>query len=68
MTKLGIDHPFHVLYQLLSLQNGNRDNKGRVDNSGTSKGGLQQNVDMDKIQAAAAVIQKIAQHPSRSLL
>ena len=68
MTKLGIDHPYHVLYQLLSLTNGNRDNKGQVDNSGSSKGGLQQNVDVDKIQAATAVIRKIAQHPSRSLL
>lgn len=65
LAKLGIDHPYHVLYQLLSLQNGNRDNKGNVDNSGSSKGGLQQNVDVDKIQAAASVIRKIAQRPSR---
>ncbi len=68
MVKLGVDHPYHVLYQLLSLQNGNRDNKGQIDNSGTNKGGLQQNVDVDKIQAAASVIKKVAQHPSRSIL
>ena len=68
MVKLGIDHPYHVLYQLLSLQNGNRDNKGQIDNSGTNKGGLQQNVDVDKVQAAASVIKKVAQHPSRSVL
>lgn len=67
LVKLGRDHPYHVLYQLLSLQNGDRDAHGNADSLGSSRGGLQQNVDVDKIQAAALVIQQISQDPRRQV-
>ena len=66
MVKLGKEHPYHVLYQLLSLQNGDRDKNGRATGvTSSAKDGLQQNVDVDKIQAATMVIQQIAAHPAR---
>lgn len=68
MVKLGVDHPYHVLYQLLSLQNGDRDKYGHANGANaSSKDGLQQTVDIDKIQAATLVIQQIAATPSRYL-
>lgn len=68
MVKLGVDHPYHVLYQLLSLQNGDRDSRGQAGSLASNQGVMQQNVDVDKIQAAASVIQQIAQHPTRCWL
>ena len=65
MVKLGSDHPYHVLYQLFALKNGNRGKDGRVSSQVQAHGGMQQTVDVDKIQAAAAVIERIARHPNR---
>ena len=65
MVKLGRDHPYHVLYQLFALKNGNRGKDGRVSSQVQALGGMQQTVDVDKIQAAAAMIERIARHPNR---
>lgn len=65
MVKLGVDHPYHVLYHLLSLQNGNRDKQGKASSAASNQAGLQQTVDLDKIQAATSVLQQIARRPAR---
>ena len=66
MTQLGVDHPYHVLYQLLALQNGDRGINGRARGAeGQGQGGMQQTVDREKVEAATAVVAEIAKNTAR---
>jgi len=65
MTQLGIDHPYHVLYQLLALQNGDRGMNGKPRGAEQGQGGMQQTVDTEKVDAATAIIAKIGKNPAR---
>ena len=66
MTQLGVDHPYHVLYQLLALQNGDRGMSGKPRGpEGQGQGGMQQTVDREKVEAATAVVAEIARSSAR---
>ena len=67
LVRLGRDHPFHILYQLLSLKNGDRNMQGRPERTtaASRKEAMKQKVDPDKIQAAANVIDQIAEQSNR---
>lgn len=55
MVRLGSDHPYHVLYQLLALKHGGNTKEGEASRGGAMHRTLQ----VDKIQAATAVIDRI---------
>ena len=57
MVKMGTDHPFHALYPLFSLSNGDRGRNGKV--VPTTAKPFKQRVDTDKIQAARDVLTEI---------
>ncbi|KAK9828160.1 hypothetical protein WJX74_001187 [Apatococcus lobatus] len=65
LVRLGCQHPYHTLYHLFALKNGNLGKDGRPTAPGLNAGGMLQLVDHSKIEAATAVLQKIQQSSSR---
>ncbi len=59
LVRLGSEHPYHTLYHLYALKNGNLGRDGQPTASGTNVGGMLQLIDHSKIAAASAVLQKI---------
>lgn len=68
LQRLAIDHPFHSLYQIFALKNGNRGKDGQKIQAGDVYGGMSISVDRDKVAAATQLLRAVASHPSRSLL
>lgn len=64
MARLGTDHPFHAMYPLLSLSNGNRMDDGTIASTDNVLA-LQQGMDANKIRGANRVIDRIASKPHR---
>ena len=66
LTKLGVEHPYHTLYHLLALSNGNRGSDGRpVRDPLAATGGMSHAVDPAKVAAADSMLRKIAAAPNR---
>ncbi|KAK9814933.1 hypothetical protein WJX73_002395 [Symbiochloris irregularis] len=61
LERLAKDHPYHTLCQLLALAHGDVNKVGK-----RSSGSM--NADPDKVAAAQAVLQQVAQHPNRTEL
>ena len=59
LVRLGSEHPYHTLYHLYALNNGNLGRDGQPTASGTNVGGMLQLIDHSKIAAASAVLQQI---------
>ena len=64
LVRLGCEHPYHTLYHLFALKNGNLGKDGRPSASGTNAGGMLQMIDHSKIEAATAVLHRIQQSSS----
>lgn len=66
MERLARDHPFHTLYQLFALKNGNRGRDGQVMTSaGNVGGGMAHTADMDKVAAAEDILKRVSADPAR---
>ena len=64
LVRLGREHPYHTLYHLFALKNGNLGKDGRPSASGLHAGGMLQLVDHSKIEGATAVLLIIQQSSS----
>lgn len=66
LEKLGVEHPYHILYHLLALSNGTRGTDGRrVRDPLAATGGMSHAVDPAKVAAADSMLRKIAHAPHR---
>ena len=65
LVRLGCEHPYHTLYHLYALKNGNRGRDGQPSATGAHAGGMLQLIDHSKIAAASAVLQTIHAKSSR---
>ena len=63
VERLGVEHPHHVLWQLLALAHGHLDRSGRP--SSRPGKGLHQRVDLAKVEAAKALLARVGAHPHR---
>ena len=69
LERLGRDHPYHTLYHVYGLKYGNRGKDGRVmAPAGNVGGGMSHTMDLDKVAAADAVLQRIGAHTDRCWL
>lgn len=58
LLRLGRDHPFHTLPHLFALAHGNMDKRGKaIKTTKTLAGGMQQTLDLDKVEAVRAIIE-----------
>ena len=62
LERLGVEHPYHSLCQLLALARGNLDRLGKPMSQGSDAA---HHVDLDKVIAADTLLQRIAQQPDR---
>lgn len=65
LQRLTMDHPYHTLYQLFALKNGNRGKDGREVKAGDVVGGMTVTVDRDKVSAAYDLLKLVASNPAR---
>lgn len=65
LQRLTVDHPYHTLYQLFALKNGNRGRDGREVGAGNVVGGMSVSVDRDKVSAAHHLLTLVASNPAR---
>lgn len=65
IARMATDHPYHVLYQIFALKNGNLGSKGKVE-SGPVSMVMSRDVDLDKVSNDAMVGTYIEQHASVS--
>ena len=65
LLRLAVDHPFHTLYQIFALKNGNRGKDGREIQAGDVHGVMSITVDRDKVAAATNLLRTVASNPSR---
>ena len=65
LKRLAIDHPFHTLYQIFALKNGNRGKDGREVQAGDVYGGMSIGIDQDKVAAATKLLRAVASNQSR---
>ena len=63
VERLGVEHPHHVLWQLLALAHGHLDRSGRP--SSRPGKGLHQRVDLAKVEAAKALLARVGAHTHR---
>lgn len=57
LLRLAVDHPYHSLYHLYALANGNRDQLGRkLTGQADSGGGMERTIDQDKVAAAQELL------------
>ncbi|KAK9806879.1 hypothetical protein WJX72_005975 [[Myrmecia] bisecta] len=69
LERLAREHPYHTLYQLYALKNGNRGRDGQVTGQqGNVGGGMAHSADMDKVAAARAILDRLAADPTRGQL
>ena len=65
LQRLTVDHPYHTLYQLFALKNGNRGKDGKEVKAGDVVGGMTVTVDRDKVSAAYDLLRVVASKPVR---
>lgn len=65
LLRLAVDHPHHVLPQLLALSHGDLGRNGKPELPGNNV--LRQQVDHDKITAARDLLRLIGQHADRCM-
>ncbi|GIM12554.1 hypothetical protein Vretimale_15870, partial [Volvox reticuliferus] len=60
LLRLAVDHPYHVIYQLFALRNGNLDRAGKAQPGvAADLAGFVQVVDTSKIKAAESLLQQL---------
>ena len=62
LQRLGVEHPYHSLCQLLALARGNLGKSGKPVSQGSDAA---HHVDIAKVVAACTLLQRIAQRPDR---
>ncbi|KAI8470131.1 MAG: kinase-like domain-containing protein [Monoraphidium minutum] len=69
LERMALDHPYHALFSLIALRNGNLGRNGQPVPSGAVTGALaRQEFDLDKVQAASALLARLARDPRRGEL
>ncbi|GIL62720.1 hypothetical protein Vafri_16889, partial [Volvox africanus] len=67
LLRLAVDHPYHVVYQLFALRNGNLDRSGKAQpGPAADLAGFVQVVDISKIKAAESLLQQLLARGGRT--
>lgn len=64
LVRMACEHPHHALYQLFALRAGGC-GRGATPNQAAAREALVHTVDLDKVAAAAAAIERVAADPRR---
>lgn len=64
LRRMAVEHPYHVLYHLFALANGDCGDDGKKISSTTSKAAMELNIDHEKVAAAKCVIESVKAHSS----
>lgn len=65
LVRMACEHPHHALYQLFALRAGGRGRGGAAPGQAAAREALVHTVDLDKVAAAAAAIERVAADPRR---
>ena len=64
LRRMAVEHPYHVLYHLFALANGDIGDDGKKISQATSKAAMELNIDHEKVAAAKSIIESVKAHSS----